>query len=213
MEKKSCVDCGSLCCGEQTGSYPDFCLTTGADAADLEEVRRLYTEDGPVRRLAMAAAEVEGAFYCRYTRVEEIMEFARRLGAKRIGIATCGATMAEARTFARILRVHGFEVVACQCKAGALPKEELGIQAQYIKRPEERACNPVLQAKILNRAGTDLNVTLGLCVGHDSLFYRFSQAPVTTLFAKDRVTGHSPAAPLYLTHSFYRRLLEPENGG
>ena len=85
-----------------------------------------------------------------------------------------------------------------------------GIPEQYIKRPEERACNPVLQAKVLNRAQTGLNVTLGLCVGHDSLFYRFSQAPVTTLFAKERVRGHSRAPPLYLTHSFSGRRLEPE---
>ena len=34
-----------------------------------------------------------------------------------------------------------------------------------------------------------LNVLIGLCVGHDSLFFRFSEAPVTVLVAKDRVMG------------------------
>jgi uncharacterized metal-binding protein len=49
---------------------------------------------------------------------------------------------------------------------------------------------------------------VGLCVGHDSLFFRHSEAPVTVLVAKDRVLAHNPAAGLYLSSSYYRRLLE-----
>ena len=41
-------------------------------------------------------------------------------------------------------------------------------------------CNPILQAKLLNRAKTDLNVVIGLCVGHDSLFYKYAEALTTT---------------------------------
>jgi uncharacterized metal-binding protein len=66
-------------------------------------------------------------------------------------------------------------------------------------------CNPILQARLLNRAKTDLNVVIGLCVGHDSLFYRYSEAYVTTLVTKDRVTGHNPAAALYTSHSYYKK--------
>ena len=65
---------------------------------------------------------------------------------------------------------------------------------------------PVGQAMLLNEAGTDLNVVVGLCVGHDSLFFRHSKAPVTVLIAKDRVTGHNPAAVLYTSHSYYSRV-------
>lgn len=59
-------------------------------------------------------------------------------------------------------------------------------------------CNPILQAKQLNAGKTDLNVVIGLCVGHDSLFNKYSDALVTTLLTKDRVPGHSAAAALYL---------------
>ena len=59
------------------------------------------------------------------------------------------------------------------------------------------------------RKSTDLNVLVGLCVGHDALFIKYSEAPVTTLVAKDRVLGHNPVAALYETHSYYRRLLNP----
>ena len=37
---------------------------------------------------------------------------------------------------------------------------------------EEPMCNPIAQAQLLNRAQTQLNICLGLCVGHDSLFYK-----------------------------------------
>ena len=53
-------------------------------------------------------------------------------------------------------------------------------------------------------------MAVGLCVGHDSLFYKYSQAPVTTLITKDRVTGHNPAAALYLSGGYYSRLLKEE---
>lgn len=71
-------------------------------------------------------------------------------------------------------------------------------------------CNPILQAKLLNREGTDLNVVIGLCVGHDSLFYKYSDALCTTLVTKDRVLGHNPAAALYTAKTYYSRLLEDE---
>ena len=57
---------------------------------------------------------------------------------------------------------------------------------------------------------TDLNVVVGLCVGHDSLFMKYSKAPVTTLITKDRVTGHNPAAPLYLSKFYYAKLFNEE---
>ena len=69
-------------------------------------------------------------------------------------------------------------------------------------------CNPILQAKLLNEAGTDLNVVMGLCVGHDSLFYKYSDALVTTLVTKDRVLGHNPVAALYQANAYYKRLLQ-----
>ena len=70
----------------------------------------------------------------------------------------------------------------------------------------EVMCNPILQAKKLEAEGTDLNVVVGLCVGHDSLFYKYSAAPATTLITKDRVTGHNPAGPLYTSKSYYKKL-------
>ena len=71
----------------------------------------------------------------------------------------------------------------------------------------EPMCNPIMQANLLNDAETDFNILVGLCVGHDSLFFKYSDAMTTVLVAKDRVLGHNPAAALYTTSTYYARLL------
>ena len=205
---RSCVDCGIYNCKKRTAVYPDFCPTAGADPALLDEVARLYTEDEENHRVAVASAEVEGEFYGRYTRVEEIMAFARKIGARKIGIATCVGLIEESRTFTKILRLNGFEVYGAVCKAGAMDKTDIGVDPQYTCQTGNAMCNPILQAKLLNEAGTELNVVVGLCVGHDSLFYKYADALTTTLITKDRVLGHNPAVALYQANAYYKRLLQ-----
>jgi uncharacterized metal-binding protein len=179
------------------------------EAEALTDARAAY--DHPeTRELAQVAARTEAAGYCKETRVEEIMNFARRLGVDRLGIASCIGLIQEARLLHEIFDANGFEVRSVCCKVGSIPKEEVGLTDEEKIRPGqfEAVCNPVGQAKLLNDAGTGLNVVVGLCVGHDSLFFRHSEAPVTVLVAKDRVTGHNPAAALYTSHSYYRKLQE-----
>jgi uncharacterized metal-binding protein len=45
----------------------------------------------------------------------------------------------------------------------------------------EALCNPIAQASLLARAGTELNFVIGLCVGHDSLFFMHSKVPAARL--------------------------------
>ena len=71
----------------------------------------------------------------------------------------------------------------------------------------EAMCNPILQAKLLNEQKTEFNVALGLCVGHDSLFYRYSDAMVTTLVAKDRVLAHNPVGAIYCADGYFKNRL------
>lgn len=67
-------------------------------------------------------------------------------------------------------------------------------------------CNPILQAQMLNKEHTDINIVMGLCVGHDSLFYKYADALTTTLVTKDRVLGHNPVAALNTVDSYYKKL-------
>ena len=205
-----CATCGVRACSQEPGdlSYPSYCPMVGETDA-LRDARIEY-ENEQTRTLAQAAARTEAAGYCREPRVEEIMNFARRLGVDHLGIASCVGLIREARLLQEILEANGFEVSSVCCKLGSIPKEEIGlVDAEKIHPGHfEALCNPIGQAKLLNAAGTGLNIVVGLCVGHDSLFFRHSQAPVTVLVAKDRVTGHNPAAVLYTSHSYYRRLRE-----
>jgi uncharacterized metal-binding protein len=72
-------------------------------------------------------------------------------------------------------------------------------------------CNPITQAEILNTEKTEFNIMVGLCVGHDSLFLQHVKAPTTVLIVKDRVFGHNPAAALYLSGSYYKKLLHKKS--
>jgi uncharacterized metal-binding protein len=175
------------------------------DTEALREAREAY-EDEETRKLALAAARTEADRYPLEPRVEEVMSFARRIGAQRLGVASCIGLIEEARLFQGICEAHGFEVHSVCCKVGVIPKEEIGLADEEKIHPGqfEALCSPIGQAKLLAEAGTELNVVVGLCVGHDSLFFQRSEAPVTVLVAKDRVTGHNPAAVLYTSHSYYR---------
>jgi uncharacterized metal-binding protein len=176
----------------------------------LDAVRGKYLSEPDLHRMAVESARTEAAGYCKATRVEEVMDFARRMGWTHLGIAHCAGLMEEAKAARDIFLAGGFRVSAVCCKVGSIDKEDMGISdAEKVCPGEfEPLCSPVGQAALLAEAGTELNVVIGLCVGHDSMFFMHSQAPATVLVAKDRVLGHNPVAALYTSHSYYRRLTE-----
>ena len=213
VELLSCTECGQLNCYRHQKKYPDFCLSEATADELIEATVQQYRGDSQDGLVARAAAEVEGLFYCELSRVEEIVAFAKRIDAKKIGIATCLGLIEESKIFARVLRAAGLEPYTVLCKVGSVDKTEIGI-AEELKIQSgafEGCCNPILQARLLNEAKTQLNVIMGLCVGHDCLFSKYSEALVTTLVTKDRVTGHNPAVTLYTAKSYSKRILNPEH--
>jgi len=208
----TCSDCAVMSCYRRYKDFPQFCLTDSTSSKLLEQVTQLYSRNGLDAKIAHAAAEVEGLYYGKLTRVEEIMKLAKGIDAVKIGVATCIGLMEETRTFVQILKANALIPYTVICKVGSIDKTEIGIpeDLKVLKGSHEAICNPVLQAKLLNRHKTDFNVIVGLCVGHDSLFIRHSDAPVTTLITKDRVLCQNPAAALYGTSFYYKRLLNPE---
>ena len=203
-KKLSCVDCRKTSCGgDDGGRYPEFCLTESLDPQVKARAMAHY-EEAENFKIMEAAADVECEGYCVWPRVREIAEFAKRMGYEKIGIATCVGLIKEAGIAAKIFRSHGLEVYGAGCKVGAVPKTAVGLDEKY-NAVGCNMCNPILQAELLNEAGTQLNVVVGLCVGHDSLFIKYSDAIVTTLVTKDRSTGHNPAAALYNLDSYFAK--------
>ena len=143
-------------------------------------------------------------------RIQEIIEFAQKMNYRRICLAFCVGLRKEAEIVEKIFSDNGFEVISVICKAGSVSKEDLGLLKDQQIDPSsyETMCNPILQAELLNRSGTELNILLGLCVGHDALFLHHASAPCTVLAVKDRVLGHNPLAALYTAGSYHRHLLD-----
>jgi len=207
--KHSCVDCAvTLCDAHNPGKkFPAFCISRAMTEEQRDKSLKEYFTDPEDKKLIQVAATVESEGYRKWPRVQETIVFAKRMGYKKIGIATCTALIKESRVLTKMLRANGFEVYGISCKAGEVPKTELGIHPKF-HGPGHMACNPVLQAQILEEEGTDLNIVMGLCVGHDILFNKHSHAPTTTLVVKDRVTMHNPAVPLYHADGYYKNLCE-----
>lgn len=196
---------------------PDFCPTKLMP--EVIEAALAEYDKAEVREFARLASVQESECYehlpdgvrPKIPRVEELVQFARRCGYKRLGLAHCAGLFHEARILTEMLENQGFEVVSVQCKMGAVPKERIGIRAEEkIAGPEnwESMCNPIAQALALNRAKVDMAVMLGLCIGHDTLFIKYCRVPLTVLAVKDRVFGHNPLAAIYLSGSYYRRLMK-----
>jgi uncharacterized metal-binding protein len=196
--------------GEGDERGPGFCPSK-IDQDAIDAAWQLY-QDPFERHVAQESTRIEAEGYCKWTRVEEICQFAKKMAFTKIGIATCISFVEHANTLSRILESHGFEVASAACKHGGIPKEDIGLEDAEKIRPgaHESMCNPISQAELLNRAGCELNIVLGLCVGHDSLFFRHSKGLATTLVAKDRVLAHNPIGALALADTYYDRVWGPD---
>ncbi len=126
----------------------------------------------------------EDALDPKIDRVQEIIGYAKEAGIKKIGIANCTVFNKEANKLEEILSNEGFDVAKVNCKHGRVPFGDLVPGYRGI------TCNPAGQAKYLEEEDTELNIMMGLCLGHDMIFTRRSKANVTPLIVKDRKLKH-----------------------
>ncbi len=213
MIEPKCATCKTKLCLQGVTDedlLPSYCPTKNFREL-IEDVKAKYQSEELVNFFQCSAllekecydakaAREEGRIVPLRPRIKEIAEFAKKIDAQKIGLAFCSGLHDEASRANKILEGHGLEVVSAMCSCGALDKTAVGLPEEYkIRNPEnfEASCNPLMQAELLNRAKTAFNVLVGLCVGHDMLFTKYSEAPVTTLIVKDRLTGHNPVITLY----------------
>jgi uncharacterized metal-binding protein len=228
MKKKAslqCSHCPTSACSPPIGSSeltpekaPPFCPMKKQPEI-LQQALAEYAKPD-VKEFARQASIQEFECYentpegrrTRNPRIVELIQFAGRMKYRKLGLAFCTGLAKEAGIVSDILEKAGFEVVSIRCKTGAVPKEIIGItREQKIGGPRscETMCNPIGQAEIMNSEKVDMAVMLGLCLGHDTLFFQYCKVPVTVLAVKDRVTGHNPLAAIYLADSYYSRLKQP----
>lgn len=118
------------------------------------------------------------------SRLQELIDFAKISGFKKLGIANCKGVQEYADKLREILKSEGFDVFAVNCKESGLNACEI---CEDMSGP---CCDPISQANYLNECKTDFNINVGLCLGHGLLFQKYSDAEVTTFLVKDFATNH-----------------------
>lgn len=206
-------------CLTSTGRGPEYCPTIHSRQA-IDQAKLLLSEPSTLEFARQASIQEAECYINRdrkpfvvhpvKPRIQETIEFARKMDFRRLGIVFCEGLRREAAAVAGILEKQGFEVVSAVCKLGGVPKEEIGLRDEEKIEigTEETMCNPIAQAEVMNRSQTELNILIGLCVGHDALFFKHAKAYTTVLAAKDRVTGHNPLAAIYTLGSYSQRFLK-----
>lgn len=215
--KRTCMYFGLPDSSLDVDTAPDFCpMKTDSDL--LAEALKEYGK-ADIKQLACSSSRqeaqcyehVEGGLRTKIPRVEETIQFAKKMNYQKLGLVFCIGLINEAQILGKMLESNGFEVASVCCKTGSLSTDEVGLpRDETIMGPAvySTMCNPIGQAFLMNRSMPDWVIMMGLCVGHDTLFLKYCERPVTVLAVKDRVFGHNPMAGIYLSGSvYYMRLL------
>jgi uncharacterized metal-binding protein/rhodanese-related sulfurtransferase len=178
------------------------CRTESADCFGIkDESRRRYREE-ETRETAFAASRlIDNGRAGTLSRVEEVLEYCKDMGYKRIGVAYCFGLKTLVTSFIQLLKENGFDALPVSCTAGGVKEREI----DETKTVETVSCNPAGQALVMNRLKPELVIEIGLCLGHDIIFHRQLEIPHTVLVVKDRVYGHAPA-------SYFKEPPEGETG-
>jgi uncharacterized metal-binding protein len=178
LQNSDCFDCPDQQCLEGKKCALASKLTS------IEESK----ESKQMLESAMDISLEEERILCR---VSEVVYFALGLNCKKIGVAYCVDLSEPAEIFTQVMR-RFFKVYPVCCKIGGnMLKDPAEMRMRKI------SCNPIGQAEILNNIGVDLNIIIGLCIGADCIFSKMSNAPVTTLFVKDKSLANNPIGAVY----------------
>jgi uncharacterized metal-binding protein/rhodanese-related sulfurtransferase len=165
----------------------------GHDCYDIkQECLDEYSKEETTLTARNASLLIDNGRAGTMSRLQEILEFCRLNQYQRIGLAYCIGMEKLARRVADRLKEAELTPVPVVCTAGGVKEREIDTS----KSTETVSCNPVGQAKLLNKSSIDLVIELGLCLGHDILFHQYLDLPFTVLIVKDRVNFHNPALDL-----------------
>ncbi len=181
-----CLKCTNRVCMRGEGCYPGVSHSLN----ELDEVYQTMLE------VARDVSSEEDRQLCR---VAELVYFCLGMKYSRIGLAYCVDLMEPAGILAGLLRRY-FNVFPVCCKVGGTRANDptVGNDDTTVRSSGTCvACNPLGQAEVLNELGTDINIIVGLCMGVDCLFTKASDAPVTTLFVKDKSLVNNPIGAVY----------------
>ena len=163
---------------------PEDCPTRTAPQV-LAEARRIYHDpDSQAHRLYQAFGRLIHTGGAKKSRVEHIVDFCRSLGVNTMGVASCLRYLKEAHFLRQLFMEQGWGAHVAICKFGGFKTPDVAVQ----KDTDWIVCNPLGQALLLNDLGCEVNVTLGLCMGHEMIFNHYSEGLVTNLVVKEKIS-------------------------
>jgi len=185
-------------CAECKKEPKNKCAKEGFDCTggSLDLAEYTLAENIPMQNTSDLLRREHGDSLCR---TEEIINYCKKLGIKKVGLVFCIGLAEEARLIAKIFK-QNFRVASVCCRMTGIDKDKNKHLVKIDDDKFETSCNPIGQAKMLNKLKTEINVQLGLCVGHDMLFQKYSDAPVTVLAVKDRMLANNPLGVVYSSY-------------
>ena len=177
----NCTQCDDKVCRKQQS-------TCKQENFEKLEIMDEYKNSANSEIVQSAALLVDNGRAGTLSRIEEIVEFARLMNYKKLGLAYCFGMEPYAKAIETILVAGGLEVSAVSCSVGGLKQSEVNTESCIHKV----SCNPLGQAEQLNSEHVDLTVIAGICLGHDILLNRTLNMDFTTLVVKDRKYNHAP---------------------
>jgi len=176
--KIDCVECADRVCLKGANCTSEF-----GDVFPVEKYAKLHHS-------MEVTADIAAENHRRLCRVAEFIYYCLGMEYKHVGIAFCVEMFQETEILTRLMR-RFFKVSPVCCKVGGYMKPDFYTSSNGV------ACNPIGQARVLNGIETDINALVGLCVGCDLIFTRYSKAPASTLFVKDKSLANNPVSALY----------------
>jgi len=168
--------------------------------------------DGETSRMLEASLDIACEEERTLCRLSELIYFCLEMRYQRLGVAYCVDLQEPAEVLVRVLR-RFFKVYPVCCKIGGVAAENsTGLPKEALQWDPDVsiACNPEGQAEALNRLDTDLNIIVGICMGSDCVFSMLSNAPVTTLFVKDRSLANNPIGAVY-SDFYLKEAIQPHH--
>jgi uncharacterized metal-binding protein/rhodanese-related sulfurtransferase len=145
-------------------------------------------------RLTVKAASelIDGGRAGTLNRLEEIAEYVKLRGYRKIGVAYCYGLEKEAVMLREYLEGNALLPVMISCTVDGVRESDIDPG----KFCDSVSCNPIGQANALNSAQVDFTILMGLCLGHDILLQKNLQTDFTTFIVKDRMLKHNPLLAL-----------------
>lgn len=172
----------------------ETCLLVRSYSGDRDRAIAVYKSVPFVKNILEAFTRLLGRGGSKWPRLRHILEFCLASGIQKVGIGCCSLFLKEAHFVKHYLSVKDIQSIVVCCKIGGIQLKDIDINCDSVS--EYFLCNPVGQIQIFNSQNTELNLMMGLCIGHDIIFSEMSNAPVTTLFIKEHKSGHTPYSTL-----------------